>query len=98
MMNFRLSNFLWGILIGVLLPLLCFYLLYRFNYAHLPFTRYVQMLALRSMISKVLTITTIPNLLALYICMWFNKDDCMRGVLGGTMLMAIVMTVLYFVY
>ncbi|GHT72588.1 hypothetical protein FACS189456_1510 [Bacteroidia bacterium] len=98
MNNRRLQQFFIGIALGVLIPVGAFYIFFRSNYDYMPFAQYVEMLSLQSLLSKVLAVAAIPNLLAFYLCLWMNKDNAARGILGGTMITAIIVAILYFVY
>ena len=75
-----------------------FYVFYDSHYSHIPFAAYVQMLSARSMLSKILSISAVPNLLCFYLCLWANRDQAARGILGGTMITAIAVAALYFIY
>jgi ethanolamine transporter EutH len=97
-MNPYVRHFFVGIVIGVVVPMTAFYVFYCANYTHIPFAAYVKMLSMRSMLSKVLSISAIPNLLCFYICLWADRENMARGILGGTVLTAIAVATLYFVY
>jgi hypothetical protein len=96
-MNIPLKHFLMGIVLGVVVPAAAFYVFYRLHYVHIPFAAYLKMLSARSMLSKILSISAVPNLLCFYLCLWFNRDNLARGVVGGTMVTAICVAVIYFV-
>jgi hypothetical protein len=97
-MNFRVRHFLIGITLGIIIPMVAFYLFYIANYSHIPFADYIKMLSMRSKLSKVMSICAVPNLLCFYICLWTNRDNMARGILGGTMLTALTVVVIYFIF
>ncbi|MDR1225365.1 MAG: hypothetical protein LBK47_00515 [Prevotellaceae bacterium] len=92
------SKVVLGTLVGLVVPVITFFIFYRTSYAHTSFESYVRLLMFRSMISKVLAITALPNLLVFYLFLWLNKDLIARGVVVGTIMVALVVAVLYFVY
>jgi hypothetical protein len=98
MLKSRKQQILLGILVGLVVPMATFFIFYRIHYSHTPFESYVRLLMFRSMISKVLAITALPNLLVFYLFLWLNKDFVSRGVLIGTIAVALLVAVLYFVY
>jgi hypothetical protein len=97
-MQSKLRHFFVGMAIGIITPIAAFYVFYSANYSHIPFAAYVKMLLLRSMLSKVLAVSAVPNLLCFYLCLWLNRDNAARGVVCGTMLTAILMMVVYFLF
>ena len=91
----RFDNTLFGLILGVILPvitLLGFWLV-RFQGGFFEFLHQFQRF---SMLSKVLTLCTIPNLLLFFVFIWTYRSFSARGVIFATLVIAIVMLALKF--
>ena len=49
------------------------------------------------MLSKVVSLTAIPNLLLFFLFIWTNRNFSARGVIFATLLLAFVMLILKFI-
>ena len=84
-----------GLIPGILLPLgsmLVFWAV-KFEGGFFEFLRQFQQLG---MLSKVVSLSTIPNLLLFFLFIWFNRSFSARGVIFATLVVAFVMLVLKF--
>jgi len=84
-----------GLIPGLLLPvasLLIFWAV-RFDGGFFEFLTQFQQLG---MLSKVVSLSTIPNLLLFFLFLWFNRSFSARGVIFATLVVAFVMLVLKF--
>ncbi len=84
-----------GLILGILLPVatLAGFWLVKYDGGLLQFLKEFQRLG---MLSKVLTLSTIPNLFLFFLFIWFNKSFSARGVIFATLVVAFVMLVLKF--
>lgn len=90
------NNLLYGLVPGVLMPiltLLVFWLVKSDN-GLVEFLTDFQRLG---MLSKVVSLTAIPNLLLFFLFIWTNRTISARGVVFATLLLAFVMLILKFV-
>lgn len=84
-----------GLIPGILLPAGSLLIIWavRFDGGFFEFLGKFQQLGL---LSKVLSLSTIPNLLLFFLFLWFNRSFSARGVIFATLVLAFVMLVLKF--
>jgi hypothetical protein len=90
-----LNSMMWGLIAGILLPVLSVLVIWliRYDGGVLEFlSDFHQM----GMLSKVVSLATLPNLLLFFICIWTNRNFSARGVIFATLIVAFVMLVLKF--
>jgi len=82
-----------GMIPGLLLPILTFVLIgwIRYDGSLGGFIRSFQAMG---MLSKVVSLTAIPNLLLFFGFIWTNRNFSARGVIFATLLVALVMLIL----
>jgi uncharacterized membrane protein len=91
----KLDTMLSGLVAGILLPaitLLVFWLV-KYDGGFFEFLSQFQGMGL---LSKVISLSAIPNLLLFFICIWTNRNFSARGVIFATLIVALVMLVLKF--
>jgi len=84
-----------GAIAGTILPVLSLLVIWLIRYEGGLFeflSRFQQM----GMLSKVVSLATLPNLLLFFICVWTNRNFSARGVIFATLIVAFVMLVLKF--
>ena len=86
---------LYGLIPGILLPVITMigFWLVRFDEGFFEFLSHFQNVG---MLSKVLSLCTIPNLLLFFLFIWTNRSFSARGVIFATLVIAFVMIVLKF--
>ena len=88
---------LWhGLIPALVLPaltLLIFWLLKSDR----SFVEFLEKFQQMNMLSKVVSLSAIPNLLLFFIFIWTNRNFSARGVIFSTLLLALVMVILKFV-
>ena len=86
---------LYGLVPGIVLPVvtLAGFWLVRFDRGFFEFLSHFQNVG---MLSKVLSLCTIPNLLLFFLFIWTNRTFSARGVIFATLVIAFVMIVLKF--
>ena len=92
----RFNNLLYGLVPGVLMPvltLLVFWLV-KSDRGLGEFLAGFQQLG---MLSKVVSLTAIPNLLLFFLYIWTDRNFSARGVIFATLLLAFVMLILKFI-
>lgn len=79
-----------GLISGLILPVVSLLVIWliRFDGGLLEFLSYFQRM---SMLSKVLSLAAIPNLLLFFLFIWTNRTLSARGVIFGTLVVAMVM-------
>lgn len=91
----RFDHMLYGLIPGIVLPVvtLAGFCLVRFDGGFFEFLSHFQNLG---MLSKVLSLCTIPNLLLFFIFIWTNRTFSARGVIFATCVVGFIMLVLKF--
>ena len=89
------DSMLHGLILGIIFPVgtLVIFWVVKHNEGFFEFLRQFQQLG---MLSKVVSLSTIPNLLLFFLFLWFNRSFSARGVIFATLVMAFVMLVLKF--
>ncbi len=84
-----------GLLLGIILPVvtLAGFWLVRFDGGFFEFLGQFQNVG---MLSKVLSLCTLPNLLPFFLFIWTNRIFSARGVIFATLIIAFVMLLLKF--
>ncbi|MEN8228822.1 MAG: hypothetical protein ABFS38_11770 [Bacteroidota bacterium] len=91
----RFDNVIYGLIPGIVLPVLTLIVFWfvRFDGGYFEFLDQFQRYG---MLSKVLSLCTIPNLLLFFLFIWSNRSFSARGVIFATLVIAFVMLVLKF--
>ncbi len=92
----RFNTILYGLVPGVVIPILTLLVFWmvRSDSGLVKFLVDFQRLG---MLSKVVSLTAIPNLLLFFLFIWTNRTFSARGVVFATLLLAFVMLILKFV-
>jgi len=96
MSNKRFDTLLTGLIPALILPaltLLAFWII-KSDRGFIDFLSYFQRM---NMLSKVISLTAIPNLLLFFVFIWTKRNFSARGVIFATLLLAFVMLILRFV-
>lgn len=89
-MRLKIDNQWFGILLGLIVPVITFYVLYAFAYPNLKLITFADLFATKSLFSRVLSLAVIPNIAVFFLFIWRNKLSAARGVLAATMIYALV--------
>jgi hypothetical protein len=95
MNNQRFDSLATGLIVGLILPvvsLMAFWII-RFDGSLGQFLATFQGMG---MLSKVLSLSVLPNLLLFFIFIWTRRNFSARGVIFATLLVAFVMLILKF--
>jgi len=84
-----------GLIAGIILPVISMIVIWliRYDGGFFEFISHFQRLG---MLSKVVSLATIPNLLLFFVCIWTNRNFSARGVIFATLIVAFIMLVLKF--
>lgn len=77
------GRFIIGLLWGLLLPFVCFILLYFIRYGAYPFRLYFRTLTEMDALTKVLSLCLLPDLAVFYVYLRSNKISTMKGLIAG---------------
>jgi FlaA1/EpsC-like NDP-sugar epimerase len=92
----RFNSLLAGLVPGILLPSLTMLVIWKVKSGLGLFEFLVQFQQLH-MLSKLISLSVIPNLLLFFLFIWTNRNLSARGVIFATLLLAFVMLILKFV-
>ena len=95
-MENRYNNIRVGLVLGLLVPLLGFVIVYLVAFRGMSFTEYLELLSYRKRLSSVVSLSVIPNLLLFFIFIWLNYLYSARGVLASTLVFALVVVITKF--
>ncbi len=93
-MKSKFNNQLFGVILGLLLPVLSFLGIYLVLSGSLSLTEYFQKIYQSPIFTKLLSLAVIPNLLLFFIFIWLNYLKSARGIVGATILSAFIIIVL----
>jgi len=91
--NRSLNAVVYGFVPGILLPVIVLIIFWAVRYGD-SFTHFLRNFQQFGLLSKALSLATIPNLLLFFVFIWTNRSFSARGVIFATLVMAFVMLVL----
>ena len=92
----KFDSMMYGLIPGLLLPPLSLVIFWLVK-SELGLWNFLERFQLLGMLSKVLSLATVPNLLLFFVFIWTRRNFSARGVIFATLLMAFAMLVLKFV-
>ena len=92
----RFDSMMYGLIPGLLLPPLSLVIFWLVT-SELGLWNFLERFQLLGMLSKVLSLATVPNLLLFFVFIWTRRNFSARGVIFATLLMAFAMLILKFV-
>ena len=93
-MENKLNSQAFGFVTGLLLPVISFFVIFLFMSGSLDLAAYMDKLVSHHILTKFLSLAVIPNLLLFYFFIWKNYQYSYRGVVGATIISAIVILIL----
>jgi hypothetical protein len=85
-----------GIVLAIVAPLLIFYIGITIKASGLGVKPYLVTLLYLKSLSKVLSLCVYPNLLIFYLYLRSNRETTAKGIVWGTLIMALIVGVIYF--
>jgi hypothetical protein len=79
-----------GLVLGLIVPAITFFMIYLFAYPKHSLVSYYAMITAKNFFTQILSLAVIPNVMVFFVFIWTNKLLAARGVLGATILMAIL--------
>ncbi len=79
-----------GLILGLLIPLISFYVFFLIKNTSLTFGKFVEYLGNSGVIPQSVTLGVIPNLLIFFIFIWTHRYLSARGVIVATMIYTVV--------
>jgi hypothetical protein len=92
-----LNKISYGMIIGIVCPVLFFLLNYIFRFGKYSFTEYLQFLIESKKLISVISLTIFPNLIPFMLFINHNRYSSGRGVLTSTVIFGILVFIFYFI-
>ncbi len=86
----------YGVVVGLMVPLLSFLLYYIFRFGQYSFDQYICLLIESKKLVSVLSLSVLPNLAPFMLFINSNRYSTGRGVLTSTVILGIVIFILKF--
>jgi hypothetical protein len=96
MIHKKFNSLLYGLVPGLVLPIL-FFLAFWMLKSDSSLQQFLVDFQRLGMLSKVLSLSAIPNLLLFFLFIWTDRNFSARGVVFSTLILAFVMLILKFV-
>lgn len=90
----KFNNTFSGLFLGILVPVITFFILYYILSGDLTLNDYLKRLIDRNIQGHFISISVIPNLLVFFIFIWLNTMKAARGVLLSTFIWAFLILAL----
>lgn len=92
----RWNKFWIGLVLGVVLPLVIFHLVYLIGYSKTPFGEFLEFAFVIRALPKIVSLCAIPNLAVFYL--FLNKEywRATQGVIAATLLCTLAVVVIKF--
>jgi hypothetical protein len=87
----------YGVIIGIITPILFFLLNYIFRFSQYNFTDYMRFLVQSKKLISVISITIFPNIIPFMLFINTNRYSSGRGVLTSTVILGILVFIFYFI-
>jgi hypothetical protein len=91
----RFDSMALGLITGLVIPLITLVLIWGIRY-DIGLGEFLSSFQRIGMLSKMISLSVIPNLLLFFIFIWTNRTFSARGVIFATLIVAMVMLVLKF--
>jgi cell shape-determining protein MreD len=91
----KYDSVLFGLIPGLILPVLTLLIIYLVRYEG-GLKEFLSTFQRMHMLSKVVSLSAVPNLLLFFLFIWTNRIYSARGVIFATLVVAAVMLVLKF--
>ena len=87
-----------GIILGILAPVITFLIIYLTKFDHLNIGEFINTILHLNIAGKFVSLATISNLLVFFVFIWLNKLSGARGVIGSTIIIALFVLIIKFVF
>lgn len=91
--KFRFDKIFIGLVIGLILPVIIFFITYKVKYDELEFSIYIQQIWQMKILLKILSLCVFPNLGAFLLFLRIKYERAARGVVMATFIYAFAVLV-----
>jgi hypothetical protein len=92
----RLNTITFGLIAGMIFPLLALFIFYLISYPDSSFSEFVAFIVSRKKLSSLISLSVVPDLLVFFIFIWLNYLYSARGVLAAVFLFALIVVLTKF--
>src|ERR1043165_8715946 len=96
MKNFDFDKTWIGIVLGLIAPVLGFFIYYFYGYSYMPLHGFINYIRMGETYTPLISLCVLANLAAFYPFIWKEKYKGAKGVLGATFFWAAVIVYLKF--
>lgn len=79
-----------GFVLGMIVPIITFFGIFYFGFPYKSLISFYEMILARGFFSQILSLAVIPDAVVFFLFIWRNKLDAAKGVLGATIVMALI--------
>ncbi|MDR1592918.1 MAG: hypothetical protein LBS43_00360 [Prevotellaceae bacterium] len=94
---FEKNSIIYGLIVSIVLPLILFTIVYLVKFHDYGYSNVWEIPQLRKSIPKIVSLCIFPNGLIFYGYILKNRLQTMRGMLSGTMILALIAMISYFI-
>lgn len=94
----KLDKFLIGFILGLIIPLVLFYIFKPLNSENFVFMKIYYRQAMMKIVPMLLSRCVIPNAFLFFIFIWSSYDRAAKGILWATTGIAISLVAIYFIF
>jgi hypothetical protein len=94
----RLNTLTFGLIAGLLVPLLALVIFYFISSSDTAFPEYIRFIVSRKKLSSLISLSVVPDLLVFFIFIWLNYLYSARGVLAAVFLLALIVVLTKFLF
>lgn len=94
----RLNTIAFGLISGMLVPLLALVFFYLVSSSDIAFSAFVDFIVSRKKLSSIISLCLVPDLLVFFIFIWLNYLYSARGVLAAVFLFALIVVLTKFLF
>ena len=92
--NRRFDSLVYGLVPGIILPVIFVIVFWAVKYEGGGLLEFLQKFQEQKLLTKVVSLSAIPNLLLFFLFIWSNRSFSARGVIFATFLLAFLMLIL----
>ena len=92
----RLNTITFGLISGMLVPLLALVIFYLISSPDTAFPEFVEFIISRNKLSSLISLSLVPDLLVFFIFIWLNYLYSARGVMAAVFLFALIVVLTKF--
>lgn len=93
----RFDSLKLGAMLGFVVPLLAFLVFYGWSFSKVSFAYFIEYAIQIAAVSKILSLSLLPNLLVFFLYIWKNYYFTARGILMSTIIWTFAIVIVKFI-